>query len=365
MPQIDPIRKLEMELARRYDRRHCRVVSRGAVAIYLAIATMEEKPKKVVLPSTICMSPVNAVIYAGHRPVFADVDLADFNIDVANLRLLLETDADIAAIVLPHMYGQPADIDEVAALARSHGVLLVEDAAQAMGGFYKDRPLGSFGDFSILSFGHTKIIDTGGCGALLFDDDKYVAKVDRAIEALPAQAAGFADLQEKYSRAYYGLRDLIASDRSLNRLYMGFPYIFKELYLYREVEVEAAVRAQEMLKGLEQAVATRNRAAAYYRANLVHEDIVHPEYKRPGVCWRYGFIIKHDNQTKIAERIRAKGVPVSNWYPPAHLFYEAEPRELPNAEYLGAHIFNLWVEPDYTEDDRAKAVAAVLEAIAD
>jgi len=109
------INKLQAKLAEMHNRKHCVIVSRGAVAIYLALRVLGFNKGKVVMPSILCLSPANAVIYAGLEPIFCDINLADFNIDIDKLEKLLKEEKDIKAIILPHIYGQPTAIDKVEA----------------------------------------------------------------------------------------------------------------------------------------------------------------------------------------------------------------------------------------------------------
>jgi len=167
----DVVRQLEDRLCAYFGRKHCCVTGRGATAIYLALRALPLKAGKVVLPAVVCPSPANAAMYAGFDPTFCDVSLQDYNMDVSSLEQVLSQYDDVVAVMPVHLYGYPADMDEIIGVARRKGLYVIEDAAQAMGGKYKGKKLGSLGDMSIISFGHTKILDIGWGGAVLTDDE--------------------------------------------------------------------------------------------------------------------------------------------------------------------------------------------------
>jgi len=353
---------LEERLLQMHNRKFCVVVNRGTVAIYLAIKALGFENGKIIMPSILCLSPANAIIYAGLTPLYCDVSLTDFNIDINSLETLLKTEPDVRAILLPHIYGQPADIDRIKQLSKKYNVTLIEDAAQAFGGQYKNVYLGSFGDFSILSFGHSKILDAGGIGALLFDDGKYLNSINKSLKMLP-EKVNYTKLQELYLKIYYDIAKYIHIYKNIKKLYYSFPYIFKELYLNRYIDNNIIKKILDNLKNLSDYVNSRNEKAGQYKILLQHEKIKHPEYKWHGVHWRYSFLIESKNQELIAKKIREKGIDVSNWYPPVHLYYELEPRHLKNAEYVGNHIFNLWVDFCYNKFRIKKSVDEILKII--
>lgn len=119
---------------------------------------------EVIMPSFTFVSTANAVVLRGAVPVFVDIDPATLNIDPARTRAAVTERTK--AIFAVHYAGFPADMDALAAIARDHDLLLVEDAAQALGSTYKGRPAGSLGDMAAFSFHETKNIISGEGGAL-------------------------------------------------------------------------------------------------------------------------------------------------------------------------------------------------------
>ncbi len=153
------VEAFEREIASFLGVRHAVSVSSGTAALYLALTAMGVGPgDEVVLPSFVCSALLNAVSAAGALPVLADIDPATLNIDPADVAARLSPRTK--AIVVPHMFGLPADLDRLAAF----GVPLIEDCAQAIGAEHRGRAAGSIGQAAIFSFYATKMMATGEGG---------------------------------------------------------------------------------------------------------------------------------------------------------------------------------------------------------
>ena len=139
-------------------------VSSCDIGLTLAWRALECSAGEVIVPSFTFCSTVNALIWNGLEPVFADVDPRTYCIDVEDARdLITPRTVGIAAV---HAFGLPADIEPLETLAREHDLRLVFDAAHGLGGRYRDLALGAFGDASIFSLSGTKLV-TGGEGGLV------------------------------------------------------------------------------------------------------------------------------------------------------------------------------------------------------
>jgi dTDP-4-amino-4,6-dideoxygalactose transaminase len=154
----------------------------------------------------------NAVTYVGAVPVFVDSDTTSWNMNPGLLSDALDEAAKAnrlpKAVVVVDLYGQCADLDSIVAACRRHGVFLIEDAAEALGATYRDRPAGSYGDLSVLSFNGNKIITTSGGGMLLGHRKEWL---DRA-RYLSTQARSPAVHYEHEAIGYnYRMSNLLAA----------------------------------------------------------------------------------------------------------------------------------------------------------
>ena len=138
----------------------------GTVALHLLAATLNLGPgDEVIMPSLTYIATANAIGYTGATPVFVDSQRDTWNIDPAAVAAAVSPNTK--AIIAVHLYGHPADMDPLKAIADEHNLLLLEDAAEAHGLMYRDSPCGSFGDISAFSFYSNKLVTTGEGGILL------------------------------------------------------------------------------------------------------------------------------------------------------------------------------------------------------
>lgn len=147
-------------------------VSSGTSALFLALRALGIKKKhRVIIPTYICSAVLNAVYMLGAEPILADVNEDDFNISIDSVKKLLSS--QVKAIVVPHIYGVPADIDRFKEL----GIPIVEDCAQAIGARYKSRRVGMLGDIAIFSFYATKLMTTGHGGMVYSRNKKLIENI--------------------------------------------------------------------------------------------------------------------------------------------------------------------------------------------
>lgn len=161
---------------------HVAALSSGTAALHLALIQLGvEAGDEVICQSMTFAASANPIIYLGAQPVFIDSEAETWNMCPDALRTALEDRSQAGvkpkAIIVVHLYGMPAKMDEIMALADAYGVPVIEDAAEALGSKYKGRACGTFGRFGVFSFNGNKIITTSGGGALVChsEEDKEQA----------------------------------------------------------------------------------------------------------------------------------------------------------------------------------------------
>jgi perosamine synthetase len=163
------VKRFESEIGKRLGTEHVLAVSNGTVALHLALLALGVGPgDEVLVPNLTFAATINTVIQAGATPVIVDVDPRSWNMDPAAAAAAIN--ARTKAIMPVHLYGQPADMDALMALAERHGLVVIEDAAEAMGSAYKGKPCGAIGHAGTFSFFSNKLITTGEGGAVVFRD---------------------------------------------------------------------------------------------------------------------------------------------------------------------------------------------------
>lgn len=173
------VAEFERRVAEYVGARHAVAVSSGTAALHVALLAAGVKAgDEVLVPDFTYPATANVVELVGARAVFADIELATFNIDARSAAAAVTPRT--RAILPVHLFGQPADMETVSALARERGLLVIEDAACALGAAYRGRKCGVFGDVACFSFHPRKVITTGEGGMLVTSDDA-VAERARAL----------------------------------------------------------------------------------------------------------------------------------------------------------------------------------------
>jgi aminotransferase in exopolysaccharide biosynthesis len=183
--------RFEDDIARFTGAKKAVVCVNGTNALHLALMLAGVKQNdEVITQSLTFIATANAISYCGAHPVFVDIDKDTLGLSPKALNIFLSqnteqksdgcynkiTNRKIAAIVPMHTFGHPCRIDEIAEICQQYKIELVEDAAESLGSYYKEKHTGTFGKIGVLSFNGNKIITTGGGGMLLFNDELLAAK---------------------------------------------------------------------------------------------------------------------------------------------------------------------------------------------
>ena len=177
-PLGENVNKFEEELASYVKIKCAAALSAGTAAIHMALKALDVKKEDIVLCSDLTFSAtVNPVIYENATPVFIDSEKESWNMDLKALEKAFEKYPNPKAVIVVHLYGTPAKIEEIKSICDKHNVPLVEDAAESLGATYKGKQTGTFGKYGIYSFNGNKIITTSGGGMLVSNDEERVAKV--------------------------------------------------------------------------------------------------------------------------------------------------------------------------------------------
>ena len=180
-PVGENIEALEKALCEHLGVSHAVALNTGTAAMHLALINLGvgQGDEVIVSDLTFCAS-VNPILYQGATPVFVDSEPVTQNMDPVlleeALRERIYKGHKPRAVILVHLYGMPARVDEILEVTRRYDVPLIEDAAEALGSQYKGKYLGGFGDMGILSFNGNKIITTSGGGALVTNNQDYARR---------------------------------------------------------------------------------------------------------------------------------------------------------------------------------------------
>lgn len=301
------VREFENEIACLIGTKYAVACSSGTAAIHLALIGLDIKTQDdVVMPSYVCSSPYFATLHAGAKPKIADIAFTGFHLSAKSVKDRLS--AKTKAIIVPHMFGDPADLDELLNL----GIPVIEDCAQSIGAEYKNRKVGNFGDLSVFSFYATKMITTGEGGMVLTNNSDFYSRIIEARD--------------------YDKKPLIPAK-----------------YNYKMTDFQAALGLSQLRK-LPQFINRRRQIASLfaeqfsnYRITLPSENI----HKKP-VFFRYVALIEKEGL--IEKEARKGGVicekPV--WKP---LHKDLAGVKCPNSDHAYTYALSIPIYPSLREEE--------------
>ena len=168
----------EQELAAKVGAKHAAALTAGTAAIHLALKAAGVVEGDIVFCQDLTFSATaNPIIYQNAIPVFIDSNYETWNMDPKALEVAFEKYPNVKAVLVAHLYGLSADMDPIVDLCKKYNVVLIEDAAESLGTYYKGKHTGTFGEYGVFSFNGNKIITTSGGGMLVSNNEERIAKV--------------------------------------------------------------------------------------------------------------------------------------------------------------------------------------------
>jgi dTDP-4-amino-4,6-dideoxygalactose transaminase len=341
------------------------ITGNGTSAIYLTLKVLDlPKGSKIAVPNISCPDPVYALIWAGYKPIFIDINLDDYNIDIEKLEYELKSN-DIKVIIAIHLFGNSCDIVSIKNLAKKYNCFLIEDCAQAFGNEVKEGKLGSFGDVSIFSFGNGKIIEVGHGGSVQTNNKELMTEIQKEYKKLPKYDKNKIDKLSKYHRRiYYKLYYLGIKYPKLNVLNLVYVYFFKNYYLY-QIDKKYLETIYKKLSNSEQDKINRIKTANSYIQELESLDFITlPKLNNvKNILSRYTVII--DNSEKISKQIREYNMPSNTMYPMLinrfKIFFDKN--NFQNSYKLKGKLLNLWTN-DISSEKIKKQLDIIKKGIA-
>lgn len=356
----DECKKFESEFAAYVGRHHAIALANGTVALELALVAYGVGPgDEVVVPARTFIASASCAVVRGATPIVADIDPITQGLSAETIKAVLTEKT--RAIVVVHLAGMPCDMDPIMELARERGLIVIEDCAQAHGGRYRGRPLGSIGDCATFSFCQDKIMTTGGEGGIFVTDDDDVW---RKAWAWKDHGKSWAVVHETSHPS-------------------GFRWLHQSFGTnWRMTEMQAAIGRRQLAK-LDVWVGRRSQNAKILEETLAKvpgvRTIKIPEWASPAWYKYYFFVDPNQlrsgwDRTRIVDAIVAEGVPClvgscSEIYL-EQAFVDAglgPKHRLPVAARIGETSLMLQIHPTLGSqemNDACKAVAKVMSVAA-
>jgi dTDP-4-amino-4,6-dideoxygalactose transaminase len=327
----DEVRTFEQEFAAYCDARFCIGVANGLDALYLVLKALHiGQGHEVIVPSNTYIATWLAVSHAGATPVPVEPDERTFNIDP--LRIEKAITASTRAIIPVHLYGQPSDMDSINAIAKTFGLKVIEDAAQAHGARYKGRRVGALGHAAAFSFYPGKNLGALGDGGAIVTNDEELADRARVLRNYGSR--------QKYHNEVRG-------------------------YNSRLDELQAAF-LRVKLRVLDKWNERRCAVAHWYLQGLSSLDLMLPnipDWANP--VWHL-FVVRCPRREKFQRYLTENGIGNMVHYPipphlqPAYAELNYRPGAFPISELIHREVISLpmWPQLTRTDVDRVTAVCA-------
>jgi len=315
------VKDFEEAFAAYHGAKQCVATSCGTSALHVALLAMGIRPgDEVIVPVNTFIATAEAVSHCGARPVFVDMSEEDYCIDPAKIEAAITPRT--RAITPVHLYGQPAEMEAVLAIAKSRNLMVLEDCAQAHDAEYKGRKVGTFGRAAAFSFYPAKNLGAYGEGGAILTNDDEIARVARMFRDHGAA--------KRYHHEFIG-------------------------YNYRMHGFQGAVLGVK-LKYLAKWTDARRQAAAKYRAALVELPVRLPNEKPHVRHVNHLFVVRVRDRGAVMKALLEKGVDCGIHYPiPLHLSgaYASlgyKRGDFPVAEAAADEILSLPMYPELTDD---------------
>ena len=337
------------------------LTGRASAAIWAALRAYGFSNRPILIPANTCYIVLWAVLHSGNNPVLVDIDPHTGNITPETLD---DCGVDQPAAIIPcHLYGLPAPIAAICKWAQERGAIVIEDASLAVGARIDGRPAGAWGDVSVFSFGHGKIIDIDLGGALLTDDSALLAEVKRLHDGLPLYDESLARLSDQWLQIYWALHQFETATPGLAQVYPALFDLYGSTALYRAPS--AIWRA--LPAAIDSLPADRERREAIARVYDKELDRIGRPLPRPegSILWRYPLLVPAAVRDDLLRGLWASGVEdATRWYPSlqpmaAALAPDIAQPPTPAADQFCAEIINLPVDASVTVE-RAGAIAGLI-----
>lgn len=336
-PKVD---EFEKEFSKRFGLKYVVSLNSATSGLRLAYDMAGVRPGDEVVTTPYTMVATNtAILEQFAKPVFADVQYETADLDPKDIEHRINEKTK--AIVCVHWGGYICDMDEIIKIASDHNLPVIEDAAQALGGIYKGKSVGSISDFTVFSLQAVKHITTCDGGMLsVIDKEKY---------------------QEASRKRWYGIDragrkpSILGHDPTYDIREVGYKYHMNDI---------AATLGLEQLKYFDEIFQRRAQIAKVYREELEGtKGVTLLESKKDRVNANWMFAVHVERRTKFAEVMHSKGIDVEvhNWRNDKYTVFGGLRKDLPNTERLDETLISIPLHSNLSDEDVDYVVSSIKE----
>jgi len=349
IPKDDYVSKLKDVFRTKFNKKNVVFTADARNAIYLALRAMGLREQdEVIIPGYITQL-MRVVIELVCKPVYVDIDQRTFNIDPDKIERHITNKT--RAILVAHLYGNPCNMHKILEIAKINKLLVIEDAAQAFGGRYDKKMLGSFGDFIVFSFKFSKDTTCFRGGALLTDKELDI-ELKPIIRFKVTPGLFFTLLALKQ------IKNTPTVVYSLLKRQFLFPYFSRDATKF-DIKRETLCNYQcyllyQQLARIESIVEKRRQNATYYSEKLRDLAVI-PEQAERGEHTYYRYTIQVDNRDQLYHYLLNQGIEADKMYN----YSLAAEDVCPQSAMAGRRNLNIPVHQELTQADIEKVIAAI------
>lgn len=335
----------EKQVAEHVGAKYAVAVSNGTAALHVAClaAGIKEGDEVITTPITFTASS-NCVLYCGGTPVFADINPITYNIEPDDIRRKITNKTK--AIIAVHFTGQPCEMDEIHAIAKEHNLIVIEDAAHALGADYKGKMIGSISDMTTFSFHPVKHITTGEGGMIMTNSDELYQRL-----------------------SLFRTHGITRNDSLMTQNEGDWYYQQLELgYNYRITDIQCALGISQMNK-LNSFIKRRKEIVKRYNEAFANIDgIVTPFQKEDCNSSWHLYVIQVNNRKAVFDELRAAGIGVNVHYIPVYTFPYYQNNgyrdvHCKNAERLYERLISIPMYSSLSVEEQSYVIEHVIKAV--
>ena len=320
----------EKKFNSKYKSRYGIAVGSGTDALLISLKAIGvEKGDEVITAANTAIPTISAIVNAGAKPVFVDINTNDYLIDVKKIEKKITSKTK--AIIPVHLYGQSAEMNQILSLSKKYKIHIIEDCAQAQGAKYRNKFVGNFGTFGCFSFYPTKILGAYGDGGFIFTQNYELYKKIKRIR-------------------FYGIETIDKKNNRLNEYYANENGINSRLD-----EIQSSILNYK-LKKVDTSINRRRQLAKIYLKELNRTSLKLPSENKDNKHVYHLFTVFHDKMNKIRSLLKKNNIETRVIYPyPVHLMkayskFNTRNEKFINSEKCAKGIFCIPLYPEITDN---------------
>ena len=321
------------------DHNHIVFTSNCTTAIFLLLKALKFKKKRIIIPVNICFDVILSIFYSGNIPLIIDTN-KNLGFCYSDLKKKINNSINIGAIIFPYLYGNSDNFLKVYEYIHNKKILLIEDIAGAFGGKIKKKYFGSFGDYTVGSFGQGKIIDMSGGGFISSNNESICTKIEKNYNLLKSYTTQnkvkYEKINNMQNKIVLRKNKILLTRNKINSYFDGFIYKKKFSKKY-------FLKLLNKISHIDKINKLRNKKAKYYDKIFnfnASRPIIH---EKGSVYWRKNFLFKKDVSLKLINQFNKNKFYARKYYPPLNYIFQFLEKKKFRYEKSYKELINFWV----------------------